>query len=359
MSKHCIGCGVVLQSDCKTEVGYTPKIEADYCQRCFRITHYDDVTISMKEGIDSSLVLNQIAKQDALILWIVDVFDFEANLVPGLNRHLQGKDIVMILTKRDLLPDTLGDKKLAQFVFTRLKEAQISIQGLVVSGDLVSHAFADDNGSLQEIDKAIKMYRKERDVVVMGMANAGKSTMLNALLGKKALTTSRYPGTTLDFVAIPQDGYTMFDTPGLTRFDSMLTIADESLMKKILPSKRLKARVYQLRENQSLAVGGLARIDLLGCEKVSCVGYFGERLDIHRGKSEKADQLWKTHMGELLQPSLATSFDTMQIFTYPSIDDKIDVVIHGLGWFCVSGKLTQIKVYVPQGVAVTFRKAIM
>ena len=92
-----------LQNENKQAIGYTPKMEADYCQRCFRIRHYDDVVISMKQGIDSDEMLARIAKLDALIVWVVDLFDFEANMIKGLNRHLMGKDILMVATKRDLL----------------------------------------------------------------------------------------------------------------------------------------------------------------------------------------------------------------------------------------------------------------
>ena len=116
MSKRCIGCGVTLQNEDKQRIGYTPKLDAAYCQRCFRIQHYDDVTISMKTGIDPDVVLHQIAQKDALVLWVVDLFDFEANMIPGIHRHLMGKDIIMVATKRDLLPDTLGDQKLSQFI---------------------------------------------------------------------------------------------------------------------------------------------------------------------------------------------------------------------------------------------------
>ena len=104
MTKYCKGCGARLQSEDRDALGYTPKADAALCQRCFRIRHYDDVMISMQQGIDPSQVLSKIAQQDALILWVVDLFDFEANLLPGIARHLPGKDIVLIGTKRDLLP---------------------------------------------------------------------------------------------------------------------------------------------------------------------------------------------------------------------------------------------------------------
>ena len=50
MSKKCKGCGVLLQQDDKNAIGYTPKISGDYCQRCFRITHYDDVVMYFKDA---------------------------------------------------------------------------------------------------------------------------------------------------------------------------------------------------------------------------------------------------------------------------------------------------------------------
>lgn len=361
MNKICKGCGAILQQKDAKTIGYTPKQDADYCQRCFRIQHYDDVTISMKQGIDSDKVLQKIANMDALILWVVDLFDFEANIVQGLNRHLAGKDIILVGTKRDLLPDTLGNQKLAQFMLARLKLQGIQIQGIVICGDLARGANREDNGSIDEVEEAIKRYRKGRDVVVMGMANAGKSTLLNAFLGKQELTTSRYPGTTLDVVPIVQQEYTLYDTPGLTRYDSLLTLISDQVLKTVLPSKRLKARNYQLRKHQSLAVGGLARLDLAGCDNVSCVCYFSSNLNIHRGKMEKADDLWKTHMGELLIPVVyeGEDFTSMKKFTHPSSEEKLDVVIHGLGWFCISGHVDEIVIYVPKGVNVTFRKAMI
>ena len=36
MSK-CIGCGIELQNNDKTKLGYTTNIEKSLCERCFRI----------------------------------------------------------------------------------------------------------------------------------------------------------------------------------------------------------------------------------------------------------------------------------------------------------------------------------
>lgn len=359
MSNICKGCGVTLQKEDKDCIGYTPKLEAEFCQRCFRIRHYDDVVISMKQGIDSDAVLSRINQQDALILWVVDLFDFEANMVKGLNRHLLHKDIVLVAGKRDLLPPTVGDRKLYQFMISRLKELGIQVKGIVICGDLIHHAFHEDNHSVEEILRAIDMYRDGRDVLVMGMANAGKSTLLNALCHGSELTTSRHPGTTLDFRAITMDDYTLYDTPGLTRMDPFLTHVDDALLKTVIPDRALKQRNYQLYENQTISLGGLVRMDVIGCEDVSCVAYFSQRLKLHRSKQEKADTLWQTHLGELLSPSLDASLEDMRMYSLANITKKTDIVIHGLGWFCISGHVDMIRVYVNANANVTFRKAMI
>lgn len=354
----CKGCGIDMQYEDPKGIGYTPKKKAEYCQRCFRIRNYNDVTISMKESIASEEVLAKLQHLNALIVWVVDLFDFEADIVAGLNRHLIGKDILLVASKRDLLPKTIGNEKLSGFIQARMKEYGIQIKGIVIIGDLADHARDDDNGSADAVWNAVNTLRANRDVAVIGMANAGKSTMLNAMLGNRDLTASRYPGTTLDINAIDMGAYTLYDTPGLTRGDSLLTRIDDALLKTIVPSKEIKQRIYQLHGDQTLSVGGLLRLDLFACD-AACVGYFSDRLSIHRSKQERADDLWSRHLGELLSPAISHELAEMDVYDLASFHEKTDIVIHGLGWFCVSGQLDRLRVYVPKGVNITFRKAMI
>jgi len=58
------------------------------CQRCFRIRNYSDV-ISVSVSNDDYLnVINQISKENALIVKIVDIFDFSGSFVPAIKRIL-------------------------------------------------------------------------------------------------------------------------------------------------------------------------------------------------------------------------------------------------------------------------------
>jgi ribosome biogenesis GTPase A len=257
---RCKGCGALLQYTDPKAAGYSPKEGAEYCQRCFRIMHYGDLTVSMKKGIDPDVVMKRIAEEDALILWVCDLFDFEAGMITGLNRRLEGKDIVMIATKRDLLPQSTGEEKLADFVFSRLKEAGIRINSLII-------AEKGKSDWIEDIWDAIDELAEGRKILVMGKANSGKSTLLNRLMEKDELTASRYPGTTMDFNEITIRDHTFIDTPGIMNEHSLLLETEEDDLKEILPSVRIKPQVFQVKGNQSFAIGGLARIDVYDCEK--------------------------------------------------------------------------------------------
>lgn len=356
--RKCKGCGAVLQNSEPKQIGYTPKIEANLCQRCFRLTHYNDVVVDMKQGIPAESILKQVNELDALILWVVDLFDFEAGIQKAMNRHLPNKDIVVVATKRDLLPQTIGNEKISQFILKRFKQEGIQIKGVVIATDLVHHAESEENYSVEEVNHAIDILRNGKDVVLMGMANAGKSTLLNALLHEHCGTTSMHPGTTLDLNPFEMEGYTLYDTPGLVNENSCLTYLKNEDLKQVIPFKTIKPTVFQLNKDQSLSLGGLVRIDLYGCENVSATVYVSNQLQLHRSKCEKAEELWKNHYGEMLSPIIAP-IDELHTETYQGkIEDK-DIVIQGVGFVCIKGHVKQVSVTTNQKIQVTFREAMI
>ena len=85
--KTCKGCGAVLQTEFPDQIGYSPKADAEYCKRCFRLIHYDDLTVSMRTGINPDTVMDRIAAMDCMVLWVVDLADFEGSMIPGVAEH--------------------------------------------------------------------------------------------------------------------------------------------------------------------------------------------------------------------------------------------------------------------------------
>lgn len=360
MSEYCKGCGVKLQNEDPKALGYTPSLDADYCQRCYRLRHYGDVTINMQQGIAAEETLKKVNELDGIVFWTVDLFNLESNLISRLNQRIPGKPVVMVLTKRDVLPVTLSDEKIKSYVSRRLKEENIQVEDILIAGYMTKGS-EKSKEILETISQTADRLGEKKNVIFMGLANSGKSTLVNRLLHSRELTISRNPGTTLDVISRPWRDRILYDTPGLENPKSYLAWLPADMLKSVIPVKPIKPYICQIFEDQSFAAGGLARMDVACSKKASIVGYFSPGVPIHRGKKSDADRLWNEHLMEMLSPAIDHSMETMQAWHAPKLKpgQKMDVVIQGLGWFCVSGDISSITVYAHKGIQITFRKAMI
>lgn len=346
--KKCNGCGSVLQDSDNSKVGYSPNLENDLCQRCFRIKHYDDLSRSYKDDFDNFDILNTINERDDLVLWVCDLFDFDSNIISGLNRHLLNKDIILVGTKRDLLPDTLGNQKLVSFIQKRLNFYGINVLGMVFTGDYGHY------GSDTVLD-VIEKYRDGRDVVIMGQANVGKSTLINAM-AETDITISKYPGTTLDLISIPMDGYTLYDTPGLIRKDNMQYYAADKDLEVIVP-KKIKPKVFQIHQDSSFTISGLAQIQIEVSKRTSVIFYVNDRLNIHRANLSNKDSQWEREYND--ENNVKVEGDYAETITLPIGRNDFDIVINGLGFINCKSGIKSVKVLRNENVEVLIREAIV
>ncbi|MCO0832628.1 ribosome biogenesis GTPase YqeH [Fructobacillus sp. W13] len=365
---YCIGCGALMQVDQKDEAGYLPmsamqkQLESDQllCQRCFRLRHYNEIQPVSLTDDDFMKLLHQVSEDNALIVYVLDLFDFSGSTIPGLPRFVGGKNPIYVLgNKVDLLPKSLKEHKIKDWVRGRLKEEGIK----PVDVDLTSAAHpANLDAILEKIDDL----RAGRDVYVVGTTNVGKSTLINQIIKSKTgvqelITTSRFPGTTLDQIAIPlDDGQNLIDTPGIIKADQYAHQVDDKNLKYVLPKNEIKARTYQLNDEQTLFFGGLARFDLVSGpsdQKTSATCYFENNLKIHRTKMAGAADFYEKHRGELLAPipkAEAKGFVQTELKT----KTDADLVFAGLGFITLPAGTT-IRAYAPAGVSVFLRKAMI
>ncbi|WP_428909197.1 ribosome biogenesis GTPase YqeH [Niallia sp. Krafla_26] len=361
----CFGCGVHIQTENPNDLGYAPvsalQKEEIICQRCFRLKHYNEVQDVSLTDDDFLRILNGIGKSDALIVKIVDIFDFNGSWLPGLHRFTGNNKVILIGNKVDLLPKSVKPNKLINWMKHEAK--QLGLRPVDVF--LVSAA----KGSfMQEVTEAIEHYRNGKDVYIVGCTNVGKSTFVNRILKEitgegDVITTSHFPGTTLDTIEIPlSDGKALVDTPGIINHHQMAHYVDKRDLKVITPKKEIKPKVYQLNEEQTLFFGGLARFDYIkgGRRSFSC--YFSNEITIHRTKLDKADDLYQNHVGELLTPPRmedVESFPELVRHTFTIKEGKTDIVFSGLGWITVNEPGAQVAAYVPKGVSVLIRKSLI
>lgn len=361
----CIGCGVEIQTENKEGMGYAPSSalqkEEIICQRCFRLKHYNEVQDVPLTDDDFLKILNELGDSEGLIVKIVDIFDFNGSWLPGLHRFVGSNPILLIGNKVDLLPKSVKPSKLIHWM--KHEASQLGLKPIDVQ--LVSAAKGQ---GITEAIEAIEHYRNGKDVYVVGCTNVGKSTFINRIIKhvsgeQDVITTSHFPGTTLDMIQIPlDDEESLIDTPGIINHHQMAHFVDKQDLKIITPKKEIKPRTFQLNPEQTLFFGGLARFDFMAGDRQAYTCYFSNELSIHRTKIEKADELYKNHAGELLQPPRKDDMDTFPPLVRHEFrikEAKTDIVFSGLGWITVNDRGATIAAHVPKGVSVFLRKSLI
>ncbi|MEF3306095.1 ribosome biogenesis GTPase YqeH [Paenibacillus sp. GYB003] len=361
--QKCAGCGVPIQTDAPDKLGYAPTAalqkETVTCQRCFRIKHYNEMSTVTPNQDDFLKILSSIGAKKALVVHIVDLFDFEGSLIAGLHRFVGQNPVVLVVNKIDLLPKAINVNRILNWVQKQAKENGIRTSEIVLCS-------AKKNIGFERVVETIARYRGDQDVYVVGATNVGKSTLINRLIHdysdlEAELTTSPFPGTTLDLVHIPlDDGRHIVDTPGIVYSHRLTELIDKRDLKTVLPDKPIKPSVFQLNERQSLFFGALARFDFVQGERQSFTCYVSNALTIHRTKLEKADELYAAHKGEMLAPPEADRLDALpplvkHAFRIPK--GRVgEVLVSGLGWIAVNSDAgAQIVVHAPKGVKVALR----
>lgn len=366
---YCIGCGVKIQSQDPKGLGYTPQsviakglqTEELYCQRCFRLRHYNEVSDVQLTDDDFLALLNQIGNSDALIVNVIDIFDFSGSIIPGLHRFVADNPVLLVGNKEDLLPKSVKRSKLKDWM-----RQQANAQGLRPIDVVLTSA--KKNHEIDELLTLIDKYREGRDVYVVGVTNVGKSTLINQIIKQKTgiselITTSKFPGTTLDRIEIPfDDDHFLIDTPGIIHKNQMAHYLSAKELRIAAPQKEIKPKVYQLNPEQTLFLGGLARFDLISTsqKKDGVTVYLENNLMIHRTKTQKATEFYQKHAGSLLQPPTSDEMKHFpELVRYEfKVTQKSDLVFAGLGWITVKAGCV-VAGWAPKGVAVVLRKAMI
>ena len=313
----CIGCGATIQTEDKTGLGFTPQSALEkgletgevYCQRCFRLRHYNEITDVQLTDDDFLKLLHEVGDSDALVVNVIDIFDFNGSVIPGLPRFVSGNDVLLVGNKKDILPKSVKDSKVTHWLMERAHEEGLRPVDVVLTS-------AQNKHSIREV---------------------------------------------IDKIEIPlDDGSYIYDTPGIIHRHQMAHYLTAKNLKYVSPKKEIKPKTYQLNPEQTLFLGGLGRFDFIAGEKQGFTAFFDNELKLHRTKLEGASAFYDKHLGTLLTPPNSKEKEdfpklVQHVFT---IKDKTDLVISGLGWIRVTGT-AKVAVWAPEGVAVVTRKAII
>lgn len=337
--KQCLGCGSPLQSQNKEGRGYALSVDHDYCQSCFRLRHYRDFK-RVKAQVDDGATLEFIQSFKGHIVWVLDIMHLEQSLHPGLLRSLRNKSVVLLVNKRDLLSQAVSDGKLKNNIMRQLKGEDIQLSEIIFASALKAK-------SLQ----GLHPYLEDAPCAFVGCVNAGKSSVLNTLLGKDDLSVSPVASTTADVVEIQTDDVVVYDTPGLST-ETKLTekLSDEALV-MLSPQKTIKPQVFQIYEKQTLILGNLGAITVDPVKTVNIISYLP--FPLKRVKPDRLDaNLELEHDFMIEDPKYRNR-------KWPHNEKNIDIEIFDIGFINIQGEAKSIESKLDVTAEAVYRKALI
>ena len=325
----CIGCGALLQTQNKNEIGYIIDTEKKLCERCFRIRNYGEYKTVSKQNSDFIEILKNIDKTKDLVVLVIDIFNLNQDL-DIIKKHIKN-DIIIVLSKKDILPKKINDEKIINYI----KKYNIKAKDYIVIS-------SKNNYNFDKLYQLINKNKKTKDVYIIGYTNAGKSTMINKLIYNysntfEEITTSILPSTTLNEIRIKiNDELNIIDTPGILSKTSYYDILPGKELKKIIPKKEIKPISYQIKSKQYIIIDKYAILEL---EKINIILFMSNTLSIKRQYSIKEETLNK--------------------MTNEIIDIKNnDIVINGLGFIKCVGE-GKIKIYTNRKISIYTREHLI
>jgi len=330
-TKKCIGCGIKLQTDNILNAGYTPNLENDYCMRCFKVINYGEVINIETHEEDYFKILKGVSRTHDLVLYVVDILNIREDL-DYIKEYLKN-DIILVLNKRDILPRSVKDEKIINY----LKEKYDFLDILVVS--------TLSNYNMDLLYNKILKCKKSKNVYLVGETNAGKSSLINKMIDnysglESVLTISNMPETTLNKIEIELNNkLTLIDTPGLVDSRNIINHLDKKYYKILNTKREIKPKTFQISSGQSLIIGDFLRIDYLDGDRNSFTLYIPNGINVKKINSRH---------------------DDLKELSYFEYDIKFneDLVIYGLGFIkmVIEGK---IGIYLNKDIKTFIRKNLI
>ena len=362
---RCQSCGAILQAETKNKPGFisraivengVPKIP--YCNSCYeKMLSLNSSSLQHETDKDILKILKDAVATDSLIVWMVDLFTFNGTLNPDVVKKVKKLNVVVIGSKRDLMPSLATDEMLVRYLDERF--ADVGINPIAI--DLIGN---EETIDIKEKLKQFGEYRKGRDVYLLGELNSGKTTFINKFLKdyknntRWQVKSELYPGTNSNVLEIPLTNSSFFyELPDLSNNTSVFSRVEPSVQKIITPKKEVTMTRRFIGDGSAIVVGNLACMYVIKGHHTSIRVFTGEKVEIKVVDNDKVDDFLNMNLKKkVLKPvsERYTSFRDYDMFEYDLENDDLrhDISIEGLCWFSMRGKGQTIRVLLPKGVAV-------
>lgn len=252
----CVGCGIKLQEKDKNELGYTPNLNNALCERCFKLKNYNILT-NKGINIDNDKLINKINELNTCVLFLVDFINLDSEVIDAYKKIKSKK--ILIITKADIIPKNIKYQKL--------------IQNIKNIYDIKEDLILTSSKTKLNIKTITKICLEEKSICLAGFTNAGKSSLINALVGSD-ITVSKKSNTTQDFIKLNVDGINIYDAPGFM----------SNINRENIPRSIIRPITYQFSSKHYLLIQDI-KLNIL--ENSNFTIYVGNEANIIRRKENE------------------------------------------------------------------------
>lgn len=252
----CVGCGIKLQEKDKNELGYTPNLNNELCERCFKLKNYNILT-NKGINIDNDKLINRINELNTCVLFLVDFINLDSEVIDAYKKIKSKK--ILIITKADIIPKNIKYQKL--------------IQNIKNIYDIKEDLILTSSKTKLNIKTITKICLEEKNICLAGFTNAGKSSLINALVGSD-ITVSKKSNTTQDFIKLNVDGINIYDAPGFM----------SNINRENIPRSIIRPITYQFPSKHYLLIQDI-KLNIL--ENSNFTIYVGNEANIIRRKENE------------------------------------------------------------------------
>lgn len=252
----CVGCGIKLQEKDKNELGYTPNLNNELCERCFKLKNYNILT-NKGINIDNDKLINKINELNTCVLFLVDFINLDSEVIEAYKKIKSKK--ILIITKADIIPKNIKYQKL--------------IQNIKNIYDIKEDLILTSSKTKLNIKTITKICLEEKNICLAGFTNAGKSSLINTLVGSD-ITVSKKSNTTQDFIKLNVDGINIYDAPGFM----------SNINRENIPRSIIRPITYQFPSKHYLLIQDI-KLNIL--ENSNFTIYVGNEANIIRRKENE------------------------------------------------------------------------
>lgn len=151
-----------------------------------------------------------------VVFEVVDARMPYASKIKDIESYTNGKPRIMIMTKMDLCDKIETQKWITYYEQKGYTVLPVNLEDNKNITKMVINATEKVMEPIWEKRKQKGMMNRKTRILIVGIPNVGKSTLINRLVGKKATKVGNRPGVTksLDWIRI-NDSLELLDTPGV------------------------------------------------------------------------------------------------------------------------------------------------